>query len=117
MIHGFGVGILSASGLAERRAFLIEQGPAPSYAYLARRSGDRLYGLNSHGRGIEQVFIRSHPHAAVPYWEVVVTSYERIVDLVKYRIEMPEALREQQQQASEAYIPPIYFTYRDDNVS
>ncbi len=117
VIPGFGVGILSASGLAERRAFLIEKGPHPSYAYLARRDGEQLWGLNSHGRGIEQVFIRSHPRAAVPHWEVVITSYERIVDLVKYRIEMPAALRQQQRQASDEYIPPIYFTYRDDNVS
>lgn len=117
VIHGFGVGILNASGFAERRAFLFDQGPHPSYAYLARAEGERLWGLNSHGRGIEQVFIRSYPHAETPYWEVILTSYERIVDLVKYKIEMPPVLWQQQREASDQFIPPIYFTYRDDNVS
>ncbi len=117
VVHGFGVGILNASGFAERRAFLFEQGPAPSYAYLARAEGETLWGLNSHGRGIEQIYIRSHPYAEIPYWEVIITSYERIVDLVKYHVVMPLALWQQQREASERFIPPIYFTYRDDNVS
>ncbi|MDX1546006.1 MAG: hypothetical protein R3247_03410 [Rhodothermales bacterium] len=116
-LHGFGVGILSAGDFAERRQFLLTRGPHPSFAYLAREEGGRLLALNSHGRGIEQVFIRSHPNAPTPHWEVIITSYERIVDLVKYRIPMPERLVEPQREASRRYIPPIYFTYRDDNVS
>ncbi len=116
-LHGFGVGILDAAGFAERRRFLIERGPHPSYAYLARQQGEELLGVNSHTRGIEQVFLRSHPNHDPPYWEVILTSYERIVDLVKYRIEIPESLWAQQKEASVRYIPPIFFNYRDDNVN
>ena len=117
VLHGFGVGILSPNGFAERRKFLIENGPRPSYAYLVARRGQTLMGLNSHSRGIEQVFIRSHPNAENPAWEVTITSYERIADLVKYRIEIPLDLEEFERRASREYRPPIYFTYRDDNIN
>lgn len=116
-LHGFGVGILHAAGLAERRKFLLNRGPHPSFAYLAQQKEDGIYGLNSHGRGIEQIFIRSYPNAETPHWEVTITSYERIADLVKYKIEIPKALQEQQRMASKAYVPPVYFTYRDDNIN
>ncbi len=115
IIHGFGVGILSPAGFAERRQFLIAGGPCPSYAYLAKAAEGDFYGLNSHGRGIEQIFIRSHPHATKPHWEVTITSYERIADLVKYIIPMPSDLINEQNKSTKEYIPPIYFTYRDDN--
>jgi len=115
VIHGFGVGILHPAGFAERRDFLIQKGPCPSYAYLAKSVGDDFYGMNSHGRGIEQIFIRSYPDVQKPYWEVTITSYERIADLVKYIIPMPEELINEQYKATKEYIPPIYFTYRDDN--
>ena len=115
MIHGFGVGILHAAGFAERRDFLIEKGPCPSYAYLARKEGEDYYGVNSHGRGVEQIFIRSHPDADQPHWEVTITSYERIADLAKYIIPMPSEVINAQDKATKEYIPPIYFTYRDDN--
>ena len=116
MLHGFGVGILSASGFAERRRFLLDRGPQPSFAYLAARKDGQLVGLNSHGRGIEQIFVRSHPDDD-PHWTVTITSYERIVDLVKYRIDMPDEIVEMQRKASAGYIPPIYLSYRDDNVN
>ncbi len=119
-IHGFGVGILEASTPAERRRFLIDKGPCPSYAYLAEagsEAGQPLAALNSHSFGIEQVFLRSYPNAETPYWELVITSFERIVDLVKYRIEIPESLRAEQRKHSENYTPPVFFTYQDNNVN
>lgn len=120
-INGFGVGILSADEPAERREFLIDRGPRPSFAYLARPdtagAPDRLIALNSHGRGLEQIFLRSHPDAPVPHFTLTISSYERIVDIVKYRIDMPASLIEKQLRHSERYLPPIYFTYRDDNVN
>lgn len=116
ILPGFGVGILSDNGFAERRKFLIERGPAPGYAYLVEEKGENMYGLNSHDAGIEQIFIRTHPFDKNPYWEVTITAYERIVDLVKYRIEIPQVLQEQLKQNTRVYISPIYFTYRDDNL-
>lgn len=116
-LHGFGVGILHAGGFAERRKFLLEKGPRPSFAYLLKEEGGETIALNSHLRGVEQIFIRSHPNADNPHWEITVTSYERIVDLVRYRVDMPEALKPLQQENSNGYIPPIYFTYRDDNIN
>lgn len=115
VIHGFGVGILSPAGFAERRYFLIEDGPCPSYAYLAKKKNGQYFGLNSHGRGIEQIFIRSHPNSVSPHWEVTITSYERIADLVKYIIPMPSELIHEQDKTTKEYTSPIYFTYRDDN--
>ncbi|MEM9820302.1 MAG: hypothetical protein AAF985_04495, partial [Bacteroidota bacterium] len=115
-IHGFGVGILSAGGFAERRKFLIERGYHPSFAYLAE-DGDRgLVALNSHNEGLEQIFIRSFPKAETPHWDITFTSYERITDIVKYRIPIPAELRAEQLGHSENYITPVYFSYRDDNI-
>lgn len=116
VIHGFGVGILSSAGLAERRRFLIEEGPPPSYAYLCREVNGTLLGLNSHERGIEQLFIRTHSRDKAPWWEITVASYERIVDIVKFRVEVPAALQEELRDAALEYVSPLYFTYRDDNL-
>ena len=115
-IHGFGVGVLSSEGIAERRKYLVEEGPAPSFAYLCRQKAGELVGLNSHEFGIEQVFIRTHLHGATPRWEITITSYERMVDLVKYHVEIPESLREQVKTYALEYISPLYLTYRDDNL-
>lgn len=115
-INGFGVGVLSSSGIAERREFLINEGPAPSFAYLCREEDDRLNGLNSHDFGIEQIFIRTHLSEPLPWWEITITSFERMVDLIKYRIEIPEALHAELLDHSQRYISPLYRTYRDDNL-
>lgn len=116
-LHGFGVGILAAGGLAERRQLLLELAPPPSFAYLVEEEGGVRRTLNSHGKGLEQIFLRSRPNASPPHWEVTVTSYERIVDLVRYHVEMPERLVPLQRRQSAQYIPPVYFNYRDDNVN
>ena len=117
ILQGFGVGIFEPAGLAERRKLLVQGGPHPSYAYLAEQNGKDLVALNTHRKGIEQIFIRSHPDDATPYWEVTITSYERIADLIRYKVTMPKALWEKQRLASQSYIPPVYFTYRDDNTN
>ena len=116
VINGFGVGVLSSSGIAERRKYLIEDGPPPSYAYLLQRSDGKLVGLNSHDFGIEQIFIRTHINAKEPNWEITVTSYERIVDIVKYRAAIPETLQDELRTYALEYISPLYRTYRDDNL-
>lgn len=115
-INGFGVGVLSSSGIAERREFLINEGPAPSFAYLCREEHGRMTGLNSHDFGIEQIFIRTHLNDTLPWWEVTITSFERMVDLIKYRIEIPEVLQAELLDHSQRYISPLYRTYRDDNL-
>ncbi len=115
-LHGFGVGILSAGGFAERRKMLIEQGFCPSYAYLGQKEGNNLLALNSHNEGLEQIFIRSYPYAEKPYWDITLTSYERITDIVKYRVQIPPSLIAAQKSHSENYITPTYFSYRDDNL-
>ena len=113
-IHGFGVGVLSASTPAERRRLLLADGPAPSFAYLLDAGGENA--LNSHESGIEQVFIRAHVNVERPYWDVTITSFERIVDLVQLQVEMPEALYEEVRANSSRYVSPTYLTYRDDNL-
>jgi len=111
-IHGFGVGVMSSGGLAERRRFLVDAGPAPTFAYLCR--GDMA--VNSHGYGLEQVFVRTHTNDAKPWWEITLTSYERIVDVVKYRVEIPTALHAELRNRAANYAAPPYRTYRDDNL-
>ncbi len=123
-IHGFGVGVLPSQGFAERRKFLIEEGPAPSFAYLCKReNGQRadgpmasLLALNSHELGLEQIFLRTHLSDDRAWWEVTLTSYERIVDLVKYEVEIPQSLRGPLDEARMRYIAPLHQTYRDDNL-
>lgn len=119
VLHGFGVGILPASDFAERRRFLIEEGHRPSYAFLVRPGDEagQLLAQNSHGRGLEQIFLRALPDAEEPHFLLTLSSYERIVDLARLRIGMPEELVASQQAHSERYVSPIYFTYRDDNVN
>ena len=78
--------------------------------------GGELIALNSHDVGVEQIFIRAYPFAQRPHWEVTITSFERITDLVKYRIGIPNQLRQQLQENTLRYISPVYFTYRDDNL-
>ncbi len=117
VISGFGVGVLSSGGLAERRRYLMEIGPPPSYAYLCRTDSEgRLIGINSHDFGLEQIFIRTHSDDATPWWEVTITSYERIVDIVKYRVTIPEALHAEFREIARHYVSPLFFSYRDDNI-
>jgi len=115
-IHGFGVGILSPGGFAERRQFLIDQGFHPTYTYLVEETEEGLVALNSHDLGLEQVFIRSFATSATPHWDITFTSYERITDIVKYRIPIPDVLLPAQIAHKENYITPVYFSYRDDNI-
>ena len=117
IIYGFGIGILNAGELSERRELLFELGHRPSYAYLTQKIGTTHLGLNSHDRGIEQVFIRSRPTSTPPHWEITITSYERITDIIKYNVEMPQEFVDIQAKQSRDYIAPIYFSYRDDNVN
>lgn len=115
-IQGFGVGVLNSGGLAERRKYLFEQGPAPSFAYLYQMRDGRPTALNSHEFGIEQIFIRTHIRDNDPWWEITITSFERIVDLVKYRVDIPDALQAELTTYAMEYISPLYRTYRDDNL-
>lgn len=115
-IHGFGVGVMSASEPAERRRLLYQEGPSPSFAYLYRRDGDRLVALNSHEYGLEQVFLRTRKLGEKVAFEVTLTSYERIVDLVKYRVTAPPSLWEELNGYRLRYISPAFLTYQDDNV-
>ena len=115
-IWGFGVGVLPSSGFAERRKYLIEAGPPPTFAYLCKRTDAGLQAVNSHNLGLEQVFIRTHSLGDQPHWEITITSYERIVDLVKYRVDIPNELVKDLQNAATNYAAPLYRTYRDDNV-
>lgn len=114
LINGFGVGILDPGEPAERRALLVSQGPAPSYAYLIQQGSGQV--LNSHERGVEQIFLRLHLEKDAAWWEVTVTSFERIIDLVKYEVPVPPALDAAVREAARRYVSPVYFTYQDDNL-
>jgi hypothetical protein len=115
-LHGFGVGILSAGEPAEQRKLLLARGPYPGFAYLVHPSGDKLLATNSHERGLEQVFVRTRWEKDVPHFEITLTSYERMVDTVKYMVDVPADLVPKLREAKLRYIPPIYRTYRDDNL-
>jgi len=115
-LNGYGVGILHSSDFAERREFLIAEGPAPSFAYLVRESDGELLALNSHTFGLEQIFLRTHLEAEGAWWECTLTSYERIVDIIKYRVPVPDEMVALIRQQALEYISPIYLTYRDDNL-
>ena len=51
-----------------------------------------------------------------PWWEVTMTSYERMVALVKYQVAIPVDLRQEAESYALEYIAPLYLTYRDDNL-
>jgi hypothetical protein len=115
-IWGFGVGVMPSSDFAERRKFLIEDGPPPSFAYLCRSKDGKKIVVNSHDLGLEQVFIRTNSNTEEPWWEITLTSYERIVDIVKYRVAAPESMFAELRDAAANYAAPLYRTYRDDNL-
>jgi hypothetical protein len=115
-LHGFGVGILPASDFAERRAMLVDRGPAPSFAYLTIDGPDGRQAVNSHDRGIEQVFIRALPDQERPQFVITITSFERIVDLARLRVDIPPSLVPELRAQAQRYISPVYLTYRDDNL-
>ncbi len=116
VINGFGIGILPTGEVAERRTLLIKEGHHPSYAYLVEENNGEYYALNSHDAGIEQVFIRMHPFAETPHFTITITSFERITDLVKYKIPIPSTLLDIAKRYSNTYKPPNFYTYRDDNL-
>lgn len=115
-INGFGVGILSASDPAERRAFRIEEGHAPSFAYLVSYQDGKPYAINNHNEGLEQIFIRTRPFDDEPHWEIIISSFERMVDLVKYKVPIPAEMVQPMKDASMNYVSPLYTTYKDDNL-
>lgn len=115
-IHGFGVGILNSDEPAERRKLLLERGPRPSFAYLASEKDGAWTAVNSHDKGLEQIFIRTRFEKDRAWFEVTLTSYERMVDLVKYEIDLTPELRTQLNDIRMKYIPPLYRTYQDDNL-
>ena len=115
-IHGFGVGILPAADFAERRGLLIADGPAPSYAYLTVAGEDGPEAVNSHNVGIEQVFLRALPDDEHPHFVLTITSFERIVDLARFTVDIPPSLLDPLRERSRRYISPVYLTYRDDNL-
>ncbi|PCJ56836.1 MAG: hypothetical protein COA79_17940 [Planctomycetota bacterium] len=115
-INGFGVGILSATGVAERRQLLLNSELRPSFAYLTKEIDGEKYVINSHSIGLEQIFIRSHPFSDEPHWEIVISSFERIVDLAKYRVSIPKGLIDKQKIHSRRYTSPLYLSYKDDNL-
>jgi hypothetical protein len=115
-IYGFGVGVQSSSEPAERRQFLPEKAPPPSFAYLCRVEDGKALALNSHEFGLEQVFVRTHINDKDPWWEITLASFERIVDIVKYRVDIPPGLHAVLRKSASQYVSPLYRVYRDDNV-
>lgn len=116
VIHSFGVGVLGPDTPAERSLMLTQHGPHPPYAYVAEERDGELYAVNSHELGLEEIFIRTYPSAPDPHWVIVLTSFERIVDVIRYRVEIPESLRARLAQRTAEYVSPPYLTYKDDNV-
>jgi len=116
LIHGFGVGVLPAQDFAERRELLIRRGHRPSFAYLLEERDGRFFAINSHASGVEQVFIRCRPYAATPHLDITIAAFERITDLVRYRLPLPVSLIAPAREHSDRYSSPVYLTYRDDNL-
>jgi hypothetical protein len=117
-IHGFGVGIFESDGLAERRKLFLENGPLPSFAYVGKIDKDGVaIALNSHEQGLEQIFLRVLDDGAGLRWEIILSSYERISDIARFEVPVPEELQADVRAAIDSYITPPYFTYRDDNIN
>ncbi|MEA3292227.1 MAG: hypothetical protein U9Q71_08010 [Pseudomonadota bacterium] len=116
-IPAFGVGVLAPSEAVERRYLRIEDGPAPHYAYQARREEEGGWTLvNNHATGFEQIYLRPVEREGKLYLRITLVSYERIVDLVELETALSGELEERVRAASSAYQPPLFRVYRDDNV-
>ncbi len=114
VIPSFGVGVLMASELIERRLLRKEKGPRPSFAYLTEFRENDHYIQNNHAVGLEQIFLRPIQKEDGVYLRCTVVSYERITDLLEFEILIPE-LEQTFLSNNESYSPPIFETYQDDN--
>ncbi len=114
-LFGFGVGILNPDSLIERRQLLFKQGPHPSFAYILEERNSELWAVNSHELGLEEIYLRAYPRRSQPFIEIIITSYERMVDVIKYRIPIPAQVLESMKNYDDHYVSPAYNIYRDDN--
>ncbi len=115
-LPAFGVGVNEPSEPIERRLLRYRSGPAPTFAYLAERRGEEWWLVNNHEVGWEQVFLRPFERDGSLFLRLTVVSYERIVDLLELEVPLSGELAERIREASRDYRPPLYRTYRDDNV-
>jgi hypothetical protein len=115
-IYGLGVGIFGNPDLVERRDALVTEGPAPSYAYVTHLANGRTVALDLTETGRVEISIRTESLATQPSWEITVTTAERLVELTKYRVEIPPGLQELLRERARTYTPPRYLTVRDDHI-
>lgn len=114
VIPAFGVGVFLASEPIERRLLRTTVGPHPSFAYLASIEDDKMYMVNNHLFGYEQIFLRPIQKGEDVYLRITLVSYERITDLIEFEIKVNN-LKEEIVRNDTNYSPPIYETYQDDN--
>ena len=115
-IPAFGAGVLTSSERIERRHLRLQQGPAPYYAYLVQ-DPDQPHPklINNHHRGYEQIYLRPFQRQQQHFLRFTLVSYERIVDLMEFEIPLKGDLISRIQEANQAYQPPLYEVYTDDN--
>jgi len=114
VIPAFGAGVFLASEPIERRLLRTTVGPHPSFAYLATIEEDKMYMVNNHLFGYEQIFIRPIQKEDDIYLRITLVSYERITDLIEFEIKVNN-MKEDIIRNNTNYSPPIYETYQDDN--
>ncbi len=91
-LHGFGVGIPEAIAALPRRKRRETLGLAPAYAYLmeAPEEGGRV--LNNHAYGLETVDLRVYRSPKGAELEITLGSFERVIEMTRYRIPIPDPL-------------------------
>jgi hypothetical protein len=116
IIPAFGVGVLPASELIERRHLRIKDGPKPHYAYLANHRDGKFFGLNNHKYGIEQVFLRPFKKEGKVFLRIILVSYERITDLLELEVPLESDLADKINDISSHFKTPLFRSYEDNNI-
>ena len=114
VIPAFGAGVFLASEPIERRLLRTTVGPHPSFAYLASIEDEKMYMVNNHLFGYEQIFLRPIQKGDDIYLRITLVSYERITDLIEFEVKVNN-MKEEIIRNNANYKPPIYETYQDDN--
>lgn len=115
-IPAFGAGVLDASEPIERRYLRFEKGPYPHFAYLLSKENEQSYLINNHTTGYEQIYFRPLLEHENLFLKMTLVSYERIVDLVEFKIPVEGQLKEKILQASKEFKKPIHEVYQDSNI-
>lgn len=113
-VYTFGPDGRPTAELAERNELRQKFG-STYYAYLIKNVGEKPMVVNQHAFGIEQAFIRFTNREGEKGLKIIVSSYERIVDIAEFFIDLEYLPELASAIEGKKFTTPIHRSYKDDN--